>query len=257
MKQTIGLLASCVTSVVLIATDASAQQDAPSPTPVVELFPCTYRDNNDMDNLRSVNARFNTWADRNNVTSYTAFTMTPYAYSAELETDVLWLGAWPNGTAMGENEALWQSQGGDVAAAFDAVVECNAHSLYAEVVIHQPGTPPPERGIVMFEDCSVHEGRTVPEAIAAATQWAEYANARGPEAFSAFLFPLAGLANDADYDFKVITGFASMQDFGKGTDMYTGGGFQRAEELFGRLLTCNSPRIYNLERVRLAAPASG
>jgi hypothetical protein len=32
----------------------------------------------------------------------------------------------------------------------------------------------------------------------------------------------------------------------------------RADELFGRLMTCNSPRIYNLERVRLAAmPPSG
>jgi hypothetical protein len=40
--------------------------------------------------------------------------------------------------------------------------------------------------------------------------------------------------------------------------MYTGGGFLRAEELFGRLLDCNSARIYNLERVRLAAqPPSG
>jgi hypothetical protein len=49
-----------------------------------------------------------------------------------------------------------------------------------------------------------------------------------------------------------------MEAFGKGTDMYTGGGFIRADELFGRLLTCNSPRVYTLERVRLSsAPASG
>lgn len=257
MKQISGLLGACATSVVLLATGAQAQQDQPSPTPVIEVFPCTYRGNNDMDNLRSVNERFNAWADRNNVTNYTAFTLTPYAYSADVEYEVAWLGAWPNGTAMGENEALWLSQGGEVAAAFDAVLECDSHSLYAEVVINQPSTPPPENGIAMFEDCTVHEGRTVPEAIAAATQWAEYTKARGPETFSAFLFPLAGLENDADYDFKVVTGFDSMQAFGRGTDMYTGGGFLRAEELFGRLLTCNSPRIYRLERVRLAAPPTG
>jgi hypothetical protein len=97
------------------------------------------------------------------------------------------------------------------------------------------------------------EGRTVEEAIAASEQWAEYTKGRGSDAFSAMLFPLAGLESDADYDFKVVTGFASMQDFGKGTDMYTGGGFLRADELFGRLVDCNSPRIYSLERVRLAA----
>jgi hypothetical protein len=258
MKQIVGLLGTSALSAVLLATAVEAQQDAPAPTPVIEVFPCTYRGDNDIDNLRTVNQRFNTWADRNNVTNYTAFVMTPYAYSADVEYEVAWLGAWPNGTEMGKNETLWQSQGGEVAAAFDAAVECNSHSLYAEIVINQPSTPPPERGIAMFEDCTVHEGRTVPEAIAAATQWAEYTKSRGPEAFSAFLFPLAGLEGDADYDFKIVTGFDSMEAFGRATDMYTGGGFMRAEELFGRLLTCNSPRIYNLERVRLAAmPPSG
>jgi hypothetical protein len=259
MKQILGLLGACATSVAVLVTGAEAQQNETPPTPVIEVFPCTYRDNNDMDNLRSVNARFNTWADRNNVTTYTAFTLTPYAYSADLEADVLWLGAWPNGAAMGDNEALWLSQGGDVSAAFDAVVECNSHSLYAEVVINQPSTPPPETGVAMFEDCTVHDGRTVGEAIAAATQWVEYTKARGaPDGFSAFLFPLAGLEGDADYDFKVVTGFDSMQAFGRATDLYTGGGFLRAEELFGRLLTCNSPRVYTLERVRLAAtPPAG
>ena len=67
------------------------------------------------------------------------------------------------------------------------------------------------------------------------------------------LFPLAGLGNDADYTFKLVTGFDSMETFGRGTDMYTGGGFMQAEQLFGRLLDCNSPRVYTLERVRLAA----
>jgi len=185
MKQLSKLLGSSFVSAVVLATGAGAQENAPTPTPtpVIEIFPCTYIGNNDIDNLRTVNTRFNAWADRNSVTTYTAFTLTPYAYSADLETDVLWLGAWPNGTAMGENEALWQSQGGDVAAAFGAVVDCNSHSLYAEVVINQPSTPPPERGVAMFEDCTVHEGRTVPEAIAAATQWAEYTKTRGPDAF--------------------------------------------------------------------------
>ena len=165
MKQLSKLLGTSFFSAVVLATGAGAQENAPTPTPVIEIFPCTYIGNNDIDNLRTVNTRFNAWADRNSVTTYTAFTLTPYAYSADLETDVLWLGAWPNGTAMGENEALWQSQGGDVAAAFGAVVDCNSHSLYAEVVINQPSTPPPERGVAMFEDCTVHEGRTVPEAI--------------------------------------------------------------------------------------------
>src|SRR5689334_6960208 len=85
----------------LAATGAQAQQNEPAPTPVVEIYPCTYRANNDIDNLHTVTARFNTWADRNKDNSYTAFLATPYAHSADLEADVLWLGGWPNGAAMG------------------------------------------------------------------------------------------------------------------------------------------------------------
>ena len=252
MKQLFKLLGMGVTAV-FIFVGAQAQQAQPAPTPVVEIFPCTYRGNNGIENLRTVSARFNTWADRNSMTNYTAFIATPYAYSADLEADVLWLGGWPNGTAMGVGETLWLSQGGDVSAAFDAVVDCNAHSLYAEVIVNQPSSPPPQNGVAMFEDCTVHEGRTNGEALAALGQWSEYTKSHGADAFSAALFPLAGLANDAHYTFKLVTGFDSMDAFGKGTDMYTGGGFMRADELFGRLLDCNSPRVYTLERVRLAA----
>jgi hypothetical protein len=254
MKQVSKLLGTSFFSAVVLAIGAGAQENAPSPTPVIEIYPCTYRGSSDMDDLRPVMTRFNAWADRNNVTDYTAFIATPYAFSADLEADVLWLGGYQNGTAMGAGETKWLAQGRDVAAAFDAVVDCNAHSLYAEVVINQPASPPPQNGVAMFQDCKLHENRTVPEALAAAEQWAEYTKANGPEEFSAFLFPLAGLAGDADYDFKVVTGFDSMAAFGKATDVYTGGGFLRGEELFGRLLTCNSPRVYMLERVRLAAP---
>jgi hypothetical protein len=170
-----------------------------------------------------------------------------------MENDVLWIGGYPNGTTMGAGETRWLAQGGDVAAAFDAVVDCDSHSLYAEVVINQPGGPAPQNPVAMFSDCTLHENRTVPEVIAASEQWAEYTKSNGAEEFSALLFPLAGLAGDVTYDFKAVSGFDSMEAFGRATDVYTRGGFMRAEELFGRLVTCNSARIYTLERVRTAA----
>jgi hypothetical protein len=253
MKQSFTLLGSSFAAAAMLASVAQAQDNAPAPTPVVEIYTCAYRDGRDADDLRAVTTRFNAWADRNNMTAYTAFTATPYLFSTDLEADVVWIGAWPNGTAMGVDEELYRTQGREIAAAFDAVADCDAHSLYAEVVVSQPASPPPQNGVAMFEDCSVHDGRTVEEALAALGQWVEYTKANGSDDFSAVLFPLAGLADAADYDFKIVTGFTSLQTFGKGVDMYTGGGFLRGEELFGRLLTCDSPRVYNLDRVRLAA----
>jgi hypothetical protein len=253
MKQSFTLLGMAATSAVFLATEARAQQEQPAPTPVVEIYQCTYRGTNDMDDLRAVTARFNAWADRNNMTDYSAFTATPYLFSPDLEADVLWIGVWPNGTAMGADEARYLAEGGDISAAFDALLDCNGHALYAEIVVNQLAAPPPQNGLAMFEDCTVRDGRTVPEAIAALEQWAEYTKSRGSDAFSALLFPLAGLGSDADFTFKLVTLFDSMEAFGRGADMYTGGGFLRAEELLGRLLDCNSARVYTLDRVRLTA----
>jgi hypothetical protein len=253
MKQLYRLLGIGATSAFVIAPGAQAQETQPAATPVIEIYQCSYRGANDAADLRAVTTRFNAWADRNNVRDYSAFVATPYAYSADLEADVLWIGAWPNGRAMGVDEALYFAQGAEVSAAFDAVVDCNAHALYAEVIVNRPPGEPSQNPIAMFEDCTVHAGRTDEEALVALGQWAEYAKGRGSDDFSAVLFPIAGLAGDVDYNFKLVTGFQSMEAFGRSVDVSTGGGYLRAEELFGRLLDCNSPRVYTLDRARLAA----
>ncbi len=254
MKKILALLGAAIAAILLLASPVSAQQNAPMPTPVIEIYGCNFKGNNTMANLRTVAARWNTWADRNNVKDYTAFIATPYLHSPDLTYDALWLGGWPNGAAMGAGESLYFTKGEEIAAGFDAAVECSGHAQYAEVVIRQPQGPPPQDGVAVFRDCTVREGRTVPEAIAALTQWGEYLAGRGTDPFSALLFGLAGLAGDAKFTFKSIEGFDSIQAYGKYTDVYTGGGFLRAEELLDRLLDCNSARVYTLSRVRLAAP---
>jgi hypothetical protein len=241
-------------SLVLISSLASAQQGAPMPTPIVEIYGCNFKTNKAMNDLHAVTTRFNAWADKNKMNDYTAFIVSPMLHGADRKDDVLWLGGWPNGTAMGADEAMYASQGREIDAAFDSVVHCESHSQYAEVVVHQPQNPPPEHGIVVFTDCTVHTGRTVPEALAALGQWSEFVTGKGLNPFSAVLFAVAGLPNDAHYTFKAVDGFDSMQAYGKYLDMYTSGGFMRAEELLDRVMDCNSARVYALERVRLAAP---
>jgi len=253
MNRTFVLLGSCL---LLISSMASAQPAAPMPTPIVEIFGCTFRANKTMNDLHAVTARFNAWADKNKMTDYTAFIVTPMLHGADRKDDVLWLGAWPNGAAMGADAALYATpQGREIDAAFDGVGNCESHAQYAEVVVHQPQNPPPENGVAVFRDCTVHTGRTVPEALAALGQWSDYVTGKGSNPFSAVLFAIAGLPNDAHYTFKSVEGFDSMQAYGKYLDMYTGGGFMRAEELFDRVMECNSSRVYALDRVRLAARA--
>ena len=134
------------------------------------------------------------------------------------------------------------------------IFACNYNENNAEVVVTAPQGPPPENGIAIFNDCEVRDDRTVPEVLAALGQVGEYFKGRGgPDTFVAALFPLAGLADDEDYDFKLVRGLESIEDYGKGLDLYTGGGFLRVGELTDRLIECDSPRVYTIDRVRLAA----
>src|SRR3970040_2129084 len=107
MRKLFGLpiVFGCATVVILDA--AVAQEEAPTPTPVIEIFGCTYNDGNDMEDLLAVTARWYAWADGNERDDYTSIPFTPYLYSGQLTYDVLWLGAWPNATAMGAGEAVW------------------------------------------------------------------------------------------------------------------------------------------------------
>jgi hypothetical protein len=245
------MLAS-LTSFVLVSA-ASGQEQAAEPTPIVEIFGCNFTDTSDMADLQAVTTRWNAWADRNNITDYTAFLATPYLHSDQLTYDVLWLGAWPNGTAMGAGEAVWFAEGGELQEDFGAVIDCSAHVQYAEFVIGAPEGPTPEAPVAVFSDCTVREGRTADEAITALAQWREYLVANGVNEFNAVFFPIAGEEPDATFDFKTIEGYETIQSYGQMLDVITRGGYQRADELFGRLLDCNSPRVYLFDLVRSAA----
>lgn len=251
------IASSCIgmCAVLLSIHDASAQeQGAPTPTPIIEVFGCNFVNNSDMGDWNALATRFNAWADRNNLKDYTAFTMTPYVHSDQLTYDVLWLGAFPNGAAMGADEALYFARGADIDAAFGAIVDCSIHQHFAELNLREPQGPPPETdGIASFSDCKVGDGRTVDEAIEALGEWNDYLTERGSDLFSAMLFPLAGESDEADYTFKLVEGFASIEAYGRDIDVYTSGGFRRADELLGRVIDCDSPRLYRLNRVRLAA----
>jgi hypothetical protein len=208
-----------------------------------------------MNDLRAAAKRFNTWADQNAVTNYTAITMTPYLFSDQVKFDAIWLGAWPNGAAMGAEEAKWFSTGAQTLAALEAAAKCGSHALYAAIVLRAPAGPPPERGgLTMFRDCKVREGRTAPEAIAALRQWSDYMAGRGSAGFDAVLFPLAGANPTAGGSFKTVHGFASVEEMGHGIDLFTTGGVQMQNQILGRVVDCNSPRVYLSERVRSAAP---
>lgn len=235
---------------------AQNQASAQPPVPMIEIFGCTFIGDNDMDDLLAVTARWNRWADDHAITDYTALIMTPVMFSDALTADVFWLGANPSGAAFGAGLGRWMSEGADMNAEFEEVVDCASHSLFAEVILREPGGPPPEAGVVSFQDCTIHAGRSIAEAVGAGERWADYVGTNGPDVFMSQLFPVAGISPDADYNFKAVAGFESADAYGEFLSTLTGNGFAgatAAQGIFGPYVDCDSSRLYAANFVRIAA----
>ena len=237
----------------------AAQEANDGPAVVVETFGCTYNDGNDLNDMLAVAGRWNAWADERNLTTYAGSVLTPFLVSDQNTLDVGWLGVAPNGAAMGAVSTLYMNEGQELEADFQEVADCTSHTRYAARPIHVPeGGPAPNTGespsLLSFSDCSILDGRTAQEAQAALAAWSEYLAENGHDGFSGVLYGLEGLRDDIDYNFKWIQAFPDMEAHGRVTDIVTGGGFRVAQNTLGRIVDCDSPRVYLVNSIRQMAP---
>lgn len=234
-------------------TPVIAQEEAPSLTVwPVEIYGCEYEEGKGMADLEEATAAWNAWMDESGQHDYWAYLLVPYYHSEELEFDVLWAGGWQTGAAMGKGLQRWVNEGGELAAGFDAVVDCDTVINFAVLNISE-APDPPEAGPISFSNCTVEEGKEFPEALAAVKAWAAYEKEQGIAADHFLLFPAYGESSDADYNFKWVT-ISTWEQLGKAWDQFgSGGGWMKARELFKGLLDCDSSRLYAERRVRSMA----
>jgi hypothetical protein len=239
----------------LAGTGVAFAQEAETGSAVhpVEIYACTYKEGQGPAELQKAAANFNAWMDSTNQHDYAAFLLMPYYRSKDQDFDVLWAGTWPTGAAMAHGMQRYVGEGAAVAAAFDTVVRCDEVSNFAAMNLSKAPSPP-DSGPVSFSNCTVKEGRKFPDALAAVNAWIAYEKGHGIESDSYLLFPAFGEQSRARYSFKWVT-TSSWEAFGKSYDQYgNGGGWQKADELFDGLLTCDSSRVYVSQIVRRMAP---
>ena len=251
------LLFCGISMTLLLITAANGQQDDGPGFAVIEIFGCTFNDGNDMGDLMAVTDRWNDWADSNGVTDYTANIMTPYFYSTAFPYDVLWLGVYPGAEAMGEGVARWLADGQAMNEEFGEVVTCAVHGQFIGVPAHIPATPPAQDdGMVnlsAFQDCTLINETSNPEALAAHGRWGDYLAENGSDVFMAALFPIAGEDPAAGYDYKAVANFSSAVAYGNFIGTIVPGGLNTAGQIFGRTTECDTSRVYVSQQVRSAA----
>ncbi len=219
----------------------------------VELWACSYNDRQDRDDLDSVNERWNRWMDERNNNNFAAWVLTPYFYGQEQQFDLLWMGAYTDGNAMGAGTSQWLAEGGDINDAYNEVLTCAGHVGFGSAMYKSPpDNATPATGIITMMDCSLNEGHRYQDIQKAEVAWAEHMSSSGSTAGTFHWFPNYG-GGDADFDYKVVNAYNSFTDLGADWERFAnGGGREASTEIFGDIDDCDDARVYLATSIRAA-----
>lgn len=227
---------------------------APTPPPAfaaIDSYLCNFNDGKGMADLNAVVAKWNKWMDKSKGVAYSAWVMVPVLTSVNMPIDVAWLGVWANGNDMGKGMQAWADENGGLADEFDKVMTCSEHSSAASVNIRPPAEGwPGKSGLALFSNCTVAEGKTVQDAMAANRAWSANLDSIGSKAGVWAFFPGAG-QNNPTWNYKLVYSYPDYLAYGADWEAYTNGqSWAKAQQIFGGTVSCDSQRLYQSVTVR-------
>ncbi|MDH3692631.1 MAG: hypothetical protein OEU36_24650 [Gammaproteobacteria bacterium] len=243
-----GLAFVCLGSGVALAQEEESEE--PNLLPV-ETFTCDYNDGKEAGDLQEVIDDWNDFMDDKGVDYYFAATLTPY-YFGELLFDVGWLGAWTDGSKMGAGTDMWLGEGGELSGRFGEVLNCTSHTNFVAMNVKQGPQDEDESDksfVMTFSNCSMKEGKTFDDYLAAQEEWNAYQDEHGFSDSAWAMFPIFGESDDS-YDFKSVGTNDDHTAFGNDYKLMSEGHWRKSSELFDDLLDCDIARLYNAEVVR-------
>jgi hypothetical protein len=242
MKKNLTAVLTAATVLFAGAVFAQDEEELPVFSPI-ETFTCTYKDGMGPADLDDAVDAWNKWMESEDDHTYWAATLTPYYHGPDA-FDFAWLGAWTSGAAMGAGTDKWLSEGGEYAANFDALADCDTHSGFAGTMLKEPpGDDEPASIVLTFQDCNITSDDPDVDLFGALNAWSEYATTRGYRNGSWVLFPVYG-GGGAEFDFKLVNGNDNHTDVGTNWDLYAAGDYNKARELNGGVYECDDARMY-------------
>lgn len=221
-----------------------------------ELWACNYNEGHGPDDLDAVAGKWGAYMDENEAESYAAWTLTPQYYTDEQDFDVLWLGAWTDGNAMGQGRDNYHANGGAIMAEFVKVLDCGAHVGFVSRAYKLPpenDAGPQNTAVITFTNCSMKEGATYDTVVAGLTTWAETFGASGSKSAIYQWWPAYGGGGEREFDFKLLGVHANHASLGADLELLGNGGLWRKRmELFDDQFDCDVSRVYDAKLRRAA-----
>jgi len=253
MKRLDSLACLAIAGLVLVSGPGFAQVSADGMGKVVpvEMYACKFNEGKGHSDLAAVIEQWNEYADDSDMDDYSAWLLTPFFFTPEQDFDVLWLGAYRDGNAMGTGLHNWISNGQELSAAFGEVVDCIAHVAYSSAMYKAPsGGNAPGSGLISMMDCKLNEGHRYSDVKAAELKWADHLLESGSKAAFYHWRPMYG-GGDADFDYKVVFAYPDFKQLGADVEMLlNGGGRQVSQSIFGDIDECDDARVYITKSIR-------
>ena len=211
----------------------------------MEMYACRYNDGKGPADLDAATKDFNKWADKQDITDYSAWTLVPYYFSAEQEFDVLWFGAAEKATALGRVQDSWLATGTKEAEGFADVMTCDTHAAYSVLTMKQSPEREGDNGnlVVTFSDCNTSDGVTFDDLYMPMLEWGKYREEHGSKAGHWVFFPSFGGGKET-FEFKWVTAYENLEDLGADWDQSNESGWKKVNELFRGKVSCDSSRAY-------------
>ena len=250
-KSLVSILIASVFAV-LGFSDAVAQDGGPHVVPV-DIFSCKYNEGKGPADLDAAVDAWNAFMDESGNDSYAAWTMTKHYYGPDQDFDFAWLGAWSDGNAMGAGMDNFYNNGGEVAAGFAAVADCNGTGNFASIRHRAPAGGTPADSVILFWDCKLADGVSNAMMGEKMKEWSAALDDAGMTQGMFHWFPVFGGGGEPEFDFKSIAVFENHTEFGKMYQAMTNGGLaQTRNAIFGDVVDCDLGRAYNAELRRAA-----
>jgi len=240
-----------------VAIDVQAQdEDRMAKFVPTEIWACNYNEGKGSSDLDAVAGKWNAYMDENDADGYVAWTLTPQYFSDKQEFDVLWLGAWKDGNAMGQGRDSYHTTGGAIMAEFGKVLDCFGHSGFVSRAFKLPPNydeAPSKMGVITFTDCSIEEGATYDSVVAGLSAWAKVFGENGSEAALYQWWQTYGGGGESTFDFKLLSVHANHASLGADLERMANGGLWRNRmELVGDQFSCDVSRVYDAKLRRAA-----
>lgn len=246
-----GLREICVTALLTFtATAVLADDHMPPPFFPIETYSCSYNEGKGLNDFLETAAKWNKWADKNYPAEGFAAVLTPYLANVnEMASDVFWMNISPTFEAMGSWQDHWVANGSELVEEFDEICTNNSHSMFLGQAVKAPTPNGTTTGYIAFESCSLKEGASMQQLLAADEKFRQRQASLGNDSPSIQWWPMAGMSRQMEGDFYLMSAVDSMQSLGQNIDKFISN-MTGEPGAYDGLVDCSGRNVFSWQGIR-------